>query len=147
MCALALLLPANASMSLMHGIRSCMNKYPRVQQLLDAHASSPGVYIPDMDNPDHANAFASTAWELTLLQSSHHPAVKEYANKIVGGTDIDITLASKTTSQVFRLYDGSQVCVCVCLCVCLCVCMRVYVRVYVCMCVCVCVCVRYFCEL
>ena len=36
-----------------------------------------------MDDPDHANAFASTAWELGLHQASHHPTLASYATNLL----------------------------------------------------------------
>ena len=37
------------------------------------------------DDPDHANAFASTAWELSLLKASYHPYLCKYTTDLLNG--------------------------------------------------------------
>lgn len=41
-----------------------------------------GHYNADVDEPDHSGPFASSLWELPLLSSHFHPALKKEAAAI-----------------------------------------------------------------
>jgi hypothetical protein len=58
-------------MGILHSLRACLTKYPKCKQLLDREVTTSGAYLADLDDPDHANAFAATAWEFSLLKVIH----------------------------------------------------------------------------
>ena len=49
-------------------VRAITDKYPRVQQLLENEPTPCGMFRAEIDDPTHANAFATSAWELTALR-------------------------------------------------------------------------------
>lgn len=59
-------------MGILHSLRACFTKYPKCKQLLDREVTTSGAYLADLDDPDHANAFAATAWEFGLLKVMIH---------------------------------------------------------------------------
>jgi len=48
-------------------------RYPKVQQLLSNETVQTGVYRPDATQPDLANPFATTLWEVALMAVSGYP--------------------------------------------------------------------------
>jgi len=105
---LALFVPVNAQLGLMHIMRYSFNKYPKLKQLLDSQSCTPGAYQPELPDPEHANAFASTLWELPLLSTSHHPEVKRYATCLLKDEEVGVVLAAKSVQQVYQIFDVSQ---------------------------------------
>ncbi len=88
--ALTLQLPANATLGLLSIMTDILNvsnspflscyqikhlyiyllsqKHPKVQQLLDNDHDGSGVFMPELNDPEHCNALASTLWEFALLK-------------------------------------------------------------------------------
>lgn len=105
---LSLFVPVNAQVALMHLMRYSFNKYPKLKQLLDSQSCTPGIYQPELPDPEHSNAFASTLWELPLLSTSHHPEVRRYASCLLKDEEVGVVLAAKSVPQVFQMFDVSQ---------------------------------------
>ena len=105
---LALYVPPFAALALMHAVRLCLNKYPKVKQLLDREATASGIHLAEMDDPDLANSFASTLWELGLLKANYHPFIPVYASSILADEALPLALARTTPLQLFENYDSSE---------------------------------------
>ena len=93
--ALTLQLPANATLGLLSIMTDILNvsssspvlscyhnqtftylfsqKHPKVQQLLDNDHDGSGVFMPELNDPEHCNALASTLWEFALLKVPYTP--------------------------------------------------------------------------
>lgn len=65
---MALHLPSNCSLALMGLTVAILQKYPRSRQLIDNEGTSLGQYQPEVEDPDHCNAFSSKLYELTTLK-------------------------------------------------------------------------------
>lgn len=60
---------------------SSRNRCPKVERMLENEEDvvAEGVYAPDAEDPEHANAHGTSLWELALLRHSVHPGVAEQA--------------------------------------------------------------------
>lgn len=77
---IAVYLPTNASLGILHQIHWFLTRYDRLSQLLEPEYSTNAIYLPGINDPDRANPFGSTAWELMFLKSSYHPFLSSYPN-------------------------------------------------------------------
>jgi len=102
---LTLYLPSHAAIALLHSIRVLLTKYPRTKQLLDRESTTPGVFLPELDDPDHTNAFAATMWELSLIQSSVHPHVQKYAATLLSDAEFPATITRQSSRAMFDNYN------------------------------------------
>ena len=105
---ICLYVPPYACLAILHALRLCLNKYPRVKQLLDREATASGIHLAEMDDPDLANSFASTAWELGLLKQSYHPFIPVYSSSILTDESLPLSLQRTTPLDLFENYDSSE---------------------------------------
>lgn len=98
--------PAEA-LSLLALLRSLLHRYSKLQQLVDSDADrvASGEYRADVDDPDFANAFASSAWELSLLTRHWHPAVASFAR---GTAAMEPTLPSDRPAAMLARYSTAK---------------------------------------
>ncbi|RXG60650.1 Nucleolar complex protein 3-like protein [Armadillidium vulgare] len=63
--------------------------FPVSEALLESDQEGfPGVFLPDIPDPEHANSGASAIWELILAQRSFQPYVALLANNILSSVPI-----------------------------------------------------------
>ncbi|KJE88702.1 hypothetical protein CAOG_00300 [Capsaspora owczarzaki ATCC 30864] len=114
LCSIATNLSAEGSLALMTATRGLMKNNPRCEQLLDSDVSSTGVYRAELDDPEHACAFATTLWELPLLQSHYHPYVQTFTHHILQGAPLDgkdalsVPEARRSSVKIFDEYDTAE---------------------------------------
>ncbi len=87
--------------------RACLDKYPKSKQLLDREVTTSGAYLPDLDDPDHANPFASTAWEFAITKQAYHPYLPKYASNLLDGGALSTNLLRTTPTALHSAYDCS----------------------------------------
>lgn len=73
---LQLYLPPSGALACLHFMRIVFHRYPRVSQLLDLESTAPGAYLPELADPDHANAFSATSWQVLMQAASYHQPVR-----------------------------------------------------------------------
>eukprot|EP00698_Gefionella_okellyi_P017571 TRINITY_DN515_c0_g1_i1.p1 TRINITY_DN515_c0_g1~~TRINITY_DN515_c0_g1_i1.p1 ORF type:complete len:550 (-),score=77.15 TRINITY_DN515_c0_g1_i1:1416-3065(-) len=101
---LALCVSPSSAVAVLHIVRGFMQKYPQVRRLLDTETTASGVYLPELDDPEHCNAFASSAWELSLMQSHFHPAVRQFTQYAASEAPLPASIASKTAVDLLHEY-------------------------------------------
>ena len=101
----SLQLPAHAALATLHTLRAMLDRYPRVKQLLDRETSASGAYLPEADDPDHCNAFASTSWELTLLSACFNRLTAKYSANLLAGGALPAAMRSQSSTELFYTYD------------------------------------------
>jgi nucleolar complex protein 3 len=63
--------PPNASLSCLAKIQDSLQKFPRLDSLLDEDGRvATGIYDPFLDDPNMCNPFATNLWELVPLSVS-----------------------------------------------------------------------------
>jgi len=97
--------PPNASIAILAIVKRLMTVYPKTQLLLENDTKGSGIYAPELDDPDHCNAFATTAWELALLQRSPQPMLSSFAKLIASSTEIK---NSHTPSKLLSFYAPNK---------------------------------------
>ncbi|EOB05669.1 Nucleolar complex protein 3-like protein, partial [Anas platyrhynchos] len=65
---LALHVLPNCSVGILATNRVLMQTFPKMDLLLDNESQGSGVYLPELDEPEHCNAQNTALWELHLLQ-------------------------------------------------------------------------------
>eukprot|EP01125_Pyxidicula_operculata_P023140 TRINITY_DN983_c0_g1_i1.p1 TRINITY_DN983_c0_g1~~TRINITY_DN983_c0_g1_i1.p1 ORF type:complete len:729 (-),score=216.86 TRINITY_DN983_c0_g1_i1:1377-3563(-) len=79
---MCLYLEPHGAIAVMSTARGLLLKYPRTQQLLDNEFKGSGIYNEELEDPDHCNAFASTAWEFALLNQHPHSTLKTFSKLV-----------------------------------------------------------------
>jgi len=80
----SLSLPAHGALAIVHLVNRVANKHPAVKNLIDTELPETlgiGVYQPELEDPDHANAITASAWEAMLHSASYHPYLSEYSKE------------------------------------------------------------------
>ncbi|CAG7824019.1 unnamed protein product [Allacma fusca] len=68
-------------------LKTILRLHPKCKGLLDTDGvGANGVYLPELDDPDHCAAEATTLWELTTLSSHYHPWVRRVVQSV---TEVD----------------------------------------------------------
>jgi nucleolar complex protein 3 len=95
---LSLHLPPQGALSILLVLNQILRKYPKTQQLLDTEISGMGTYMPEVEDPEHCNAFAATAWEFSLLTEHVHPSVTNLARMVLNQDPI-------TEQNILKIYE------------------------------------------
>ncbi|XP_053407293.1 nucleolar complex protein 3 homolog [Mercenaria mercenaria] len=77
---------SSGMLGLLAAIRSFMLIYNYTDILLDNDAQGSGIYLPDVDDPEHCHAHNAALWELTLLQHHYDPAVRRLSIHLSHGS-------------------------------------------------------------
>jgi nucleolar complex protein 3 len=82
MLSAALHTPPHTSVPLLALVRQFLQRYPNAEQLLENESDviTEGQYLPEVDDPEHANPFATSGWELAALQFHYHGDVVAQAS-------------------------------------------------------------------
>ena len=78
----ALHAPPFTSAPLLAFVRQLLHRYPSASSVLlenEQDAITSGAYDPNVDDPEHSNPFATSAWELATLQFHVNPSVAKHA--------------------------------------------------------------------
>lgn len=80
----ALQTPPHTSIPLMAFSRQLLQRYPSAQQLLENEQDviTSGQYNPSVEDPEHSNPFATSAWELSMLKFHANPGVCKHASAV-----------------------------------------------------------------
>jgi len=74
--------PPHTSVPLLAFARQLLQRYPSAHQMLENEQDviTSGVYNPNVDDPEHSNPNATSAWELGTLKFHIHPAIASQAS-------------------------------------------------------------------
>jgi nucleolar complex protein 3 len=77
----ALHAPVDAAVPLIAFARLLIQRYPAVEQLMENELDviTSGEYLPDVEDPEQSNSFATSAWEVATLKFHFHPTVVSQA--------------------------------------------------------------------
>ena len=81
LCTVSLHAPMYVSTPLLAFVRQILHRYPSISQLLENEQDvvTSGNYTPDVEDPEHTNPFATSAWELGTLKFHVNPNVVNHA--------------------------------------------------------------------
>ena len=82
LCTISLHAPTYTSSPLLAFVRQALHRYPTAAQILENEQDvvTSGSYTPDVEDPEHANPFATSGWELGTLKFHVNPSVVEHAS-------------------------------------------------------------------
>ncbi|XP_065527979.1 nucleolar complex protein 3 homolog [Lathamus discolor] len=108
---LALHVLPNSSVGILATNRILMQTFPRMDLLLDNESQGSGVYLPELDEPEHCNAQNTALWELHLLQRHYHPTVQKFAAHLIAGAPtegsaaLSLDLSQRPATEHFEAYS------------------------------------------
>ncbi|NXN29666.1 NOC3L protein, partial [Nycticryphes semicollaris] len=108
---LALHVLPNSSVGILATNRIFMQMFPRMDLLLDNESQGSGVYLPELDEPEHCNAQNTALWELHLLQRHYHPTVRTFAAHLSvgapaeGSAALPLDLSQRPATELFEAYS------------------------------------------
>ncbi|CAL1286395.1 unnamed protein product [Larinioides sclopetarius] len=83
-CSVSLQTPVHGTLGLLCSVRNIMMNVKGADILLDSENSiGSGIFLPEMEDPEHCNAQSTALWELHLLKTHYHPAIKLYAQHLL----------------------------------------------------------------
>ncbi|CAG8487162.1 7448_t:CDS:10 [Paraglomus occultum] len=75
--------PSETVLLCLNTIQRLIQKQQRLDALLDSDdLSSNGIYMPELDEPELCNPFATNLWELCLLENHYDPKVRSAATAL-----------------------------------------------------------------
>eukprot|EP00003_Mantamonas_plastica_P026301 TRINITY_DN533_c3_g1_i1.p1 TRINITY_DN533_c3_g1~~TRINITY_DN533_c3_g1_i1.p1 ORF type:complete len:390 (+),score=151.54 TRINITY_DN533_c3_g1_i1:300-1469(+) len=119
LCLVAQQLSAHSLLAFLTVVTQLVRRYPKVEQLLDSEFVALGVYLPELNDDEYCNPFATSLWELADMQRHYHPMVNKFANDLgkMGDSNAsanDVTnlsmwkTARKMPTRVYKEYDSSE---------------------------------------
>ncbi|KAB7499239.1 Nucleolar complex protein 3-like protein [Armadillidium nasatum] len=86
---ISLLLPHHLAIPTLLKLKKLFSLFPVSEALLESDQEGfPGVFLPDIPDPEHSNSGATAIWELILAQRSFQPYVALLANNILSSVPI-----------------------------------------------------------
>ncbi|XP_078586148.1 LOW QUALITY PROTEIN: nucleolar complex protein 3 homolog, partial [Branchiostoma floridae x Branchiostoma japonicum] len=115
LCTLSLQLLPNSILGTLAASRDFLKVFPRTDMLLQIEETQGGgMYLPELQEPEHCNAHTTALWELHHLNRHYHPHVRRYAAHILrkapseGAGSLPPSLDRKSPSQLWQEFDPSQ---------------------------------------
>ncbi|KGL96258.1 Nucleolar complex protein 3, partial [Charadrius vociferus] len=108
---LALHVLPNSSVGILATNRVLMQIFPKMDLLLDNESQGSGVYLPELDEPEHCNAQNTALWELHLLQRHYHTTVRKFAAHLIvgapteGSAALPLDLSQRPATELFEAYS------------------------------------------
>ncbi|XP_052772376.1 nucleolar complex protein 3 homolog [Mya arenaria] len=75
----------DGTIGLLSVIRSILITYSYTDTMLDNEAQGSGVYLPELDDPEHCQAHNTMLWELFLLRKHYSPTVRKLCTHLRHG--------------------------------------------------------------
>ncbi|KAL3864374.1 hypothetical protein ACJMK2_006064 [Sinanodonta woodiana] len=82
LCTLVLQQTSSGAAGLLPVIRSILMTYNYCDILFDNEAQGNGLYLPELEDPEHCNAQNTMLWELSYLNRHYHPVIQKFGNHI-----------------------------------------------------------------
>ncbi|XP_072195709.1 nucleolar complex protein 3 homolog [Excalfactoria chinensis] len=108
---LALHVLPHSSIGILATNRILMQTFPKMDLLLDNESQGSGVYLPELDEPEHCNAQNTALWELHLLQRHYHPTVQKFAAHLAvgapaeGSAALSLDMSRRPATELFEAYN------------------------------------------
>ena len=112
MLQVATCVPTRAALALIHLVNRMRLLYPHTQTLIDTELPennfSLGSFRPRLEDPDHANALSTVAWEGCVLRSSFHPYMRKYVTDAFLEAKFPAVLSRVSPADLYGQYDTSK---------------------------------------
>nr|XP_046233058.1 nucleolar complex protein 3 homolog [Scatophagus argus] len=101
----------NASVGILASNRAAVHAFPKCDFLLDNEVQGSGLYLPELDEPEHCNVQNTALWELLTLQKHYHPVVRRFADHLSrgapseGSAALSVELSRRSPVELFNVYS------------------------------------------
>ncbi|KAL4231174.1 Nucleolar complex protein 3 [Mactra antiquata] len=98
------------TLGMLSAIRTLMLTYSYTDILLDNDTQGSGVFLPEIDDPEHSNSHNTALWELTTLKHHYNPSVRKLSSHICTGklTSGDNPLHPDLRKQPVDMFTSAQ---------------------------------------
>ena len=99
-CTVSMHTPTFTSAPLLAFVRQLLHRYPSAAQMLENEQDvvTSGTYTPDVEDPEHTNPFATSAWEVGMLKFHVNPQVAFQAKN--AGANKMLSLPAEDPSRI-----------------------------------------------
>lgn len=110
LCTVALVSPPHTAAPLLAFCQQVSQRYPSIHQLMENEQDviTSGEYNPDVEDPEHSNPFATSAWELSLLKFHVHPKVAQHASDAASLKMLKLPLEAPERVRREMLQDANE---------------------------------------
>ncbi|XP_064602722.1 nucleolar complex protein 3 homolog isoform X2 [Liolophura sinensis] len=111
LCTLCLQLLPHGSIATLAMCKTLIQTYSRSDLLYDNEMQGSGVYLPELDDPEHCHAQNTALWELNMLTKHYHPTVRKYSSHVVrqapttGEGQLTVELTRKTHRELLKEFN------------------------------------------
>lgn len=78
--------PVHGTLGLLGAVRNILTNVKGSDILLDSESTlGSGLYLPEVDDPEHCNPQSTAMWELHLLKKHYNPAIKLFSQHLLHG--------------------------------------------------------------
>ncbi|XP_077992569.1 nucleolar complex protein 3 homolog isoform X2 [Glandiceps talaboti] len=100
LCTLALQVLPHETLACLAAVKSFLQMHTKCDILMDNDNTGSGVYLPQLEEPEHCNTHNTTLWEFYLLQRHYHPSVRWYSGRLCQGAATQT--ATVSSDKLFR---------------------------------------------
>jgi len=111
---LALQVQHNSSIALLNLVRILMMTHRQTDVLFDIDSTAgSGVFLAELEEPEHCNAGSTALWELHTLTRHYHPIVEKFARHLLhkcpttGHGQLSLEFSRRTPTELYTMYDPS----------------------------------------
>ena len=114
---LAITLTSDGALGCLSSIHTFLGLNSKTEILFDLDSEGSGIFLPELEDPEHCNAHNTALFELQFLLNHYHPTVRQYIrclNKEVGNIQKETTtsafpyhLSRKSPQKLYQDYDTS----------------------------------------
>ncbi|XP_068114172.1 nucleolar complex protein 3 homolog [Hyperolius riggenbachi] len=111
---LALHVLPNSSIGILSTNRVLLQTFPKTDILLDNESQGSGLYLPELEEPEHCSAQNTALWELHCLQRHFHPVVRIFAAHLCAGAPsegsaaLGASYSRRTAIELFNDYSINE---------------------------------------
>jgi nucleolar complex protein 3 len=110
LCTVSLHAPAHTSAPLLAFVRQLTQRYPSVHQMLENEQDviTSGEYNPNVEDPEHSNPFATSAWELAMMRFHVNPTIAHHALGAASQKMLQLPLEAPERVRAELLRDADE---------------------------------------
>ncbi|XP_076044988.1 nucleolar complex protein 3 [Oratosquilla oratoria] len=96
-------------------IRGAVIAHPCTESLMDTDMEgSSGTYNPELEDPEHCNACATSLWELFIVKRHYHPIIRQQSTHLLAGAPVQghgalpPGLTKKSAAEIYDEYKDGE---------------------------------------
>ncbi|GFO36172.1 nucleolar complex protein 3 homolog [Plakobranchus ocellatus] len=104
-----------STIAFLAAIRQFLHAYKYSDILLDTETRGSGVYLPELEDPEHCCANTTALWELHLLRRHYDPSIQSYSRHVLYGAPVagehqlKQDLARRTPMELYESFSNMNI--------------------------------------